>query len=93
MKIEVAMRSGAPRRGAQFRVRSVEPIVWVAVVSLVLPARADAYLDPGTGSLVIQAIIGVLLALRLTSKIWWRRSKRLLQRIFRPGSTPTTPGE
>ena len=35
--------------------------------------RAHAYLDPGTGSLIVQAIIGVFLATALTAKLWWRR--------------------
>lgn len=35
--------------------------------------NAHAYLDPGTGSLIVQAIIGALLAMALTAKLWWRR--------------------
>lgn len=34
---------------------------------------AHAYLDPGTGSLILQAIIGAFLAMALTVKLWWRR--------------------
>ena len=32
-----------------------------------------AYLDPGTGSIILQAIIGVFLATAMTAKLWWRR--------------------
>jgi len=32
-----------------------------------------AYLDPGTGSIVLQFIIGGILGLALTLKIFWRR--------------------
>ena len=67
--------------------------MWVTVAVLASPTTAHAYIDPGTGSLIVQALIGAALALRLTSKIWWRRSKRLFLRIFRPSSVPDTPGE
>jgi len=32
-----------------------------------------AYLDPGTGSLVLQFIVGGILGIALTLKIFWRR--------------------
>jgi hypothetical protein len=36
---------------------------------------AHAYLDPGTGSLIIQAIVGVFLAGSMTFKLWYYRVK------------------
>lgn len=46
------------------------------------PANAHAYLDPGTGSYVLQllaaAIFGILLAIRL----FWSRIKSFLRRLF-----------
>jgi hypothetical protein len=36
---------------------------------------AYAYLDPGTGSVVIQALMGVLVGLVITLKIYWSRLK------------------
>jgi hypothetical protein len=32
-----------------------------------------AYLDPGTGSFILQAIVGVVLGAMLTLKMYWRR--------------------
>lgn len=35
------------------------------------------YLDPGTGSLVIQLVLGALLAVGLVVRIFWRKIKAL----------------
>jgi len=84
MRNQIGQRDSGP---------GAEPFLWVAAIVLALPASAHAYLDPGTGSLIIQAIIGFILALRLTSKIWYRRTKRFFLSIFRPNSTPSNSGE
>ena len=31
------------------------------------------YLDPGSGSVILQAIVGGFAALAVTGKLWWRR--------------------
>lgn len=47
---------------------------------LALPATAQAYLDPSTGSLIISAIVGLLATIGLTIKTWWYRLKALFRR-------------
>jgi hypothetical protein len=47
--------------------------VTTLLVSVSLPAYA--YIDPGTGSLIIQAIIGAVAAIGVTIKIFWHRLK------------------
>jgi hypothetical protein len=42
-----------------------------------------AYIDPGTGSLMLQALAGGAAAVAVFGKIYWRRVKSLL-RIGRP---------
>jgi len=44
-----------------------------AAALLLMPAPAFAYLDAGTGSLILQAIIGGALAAAFTIKMYWRR--------------------
>ena len=45
-----------------------------AVLGLVtLPAHA--YLDPGSGSLIIQSVIGALAAIGVTMKLYWHKIK------------------
>ena len=41
-------------------------------------ANAHAYLDPGTGSAILQGILGALAALAVALKLYWHRFLRLL---------------
>lgn len=43
--------------------------LWFFLLSL----PAQAYLDPGTGSMVLQMIIGGVLAVGYTVKVYWKR--------------------
>lgn len=47
------------------------------------------YLDPGSGSLIVQAIIGAVAAAGLTVKIFWHRILRALglKKSPKPGTT------
>lgn len=47
---------------------------------LALPATAQAYLDPSTGSLIISAIVGLLATIGLAVKTWWYKLKALFRR-------------
>jgi hypothetical protein len=40
------------------------------------------YLDPGTGSLLLQAIVGGVAAAAVTARLYWRR----ITRVFRRGA-------
>jgi len=42
---------------------------------------AYAYLDPGTGSVIIQALIGVIAGVLITLKIYWYKLKEKLSRM------------
>jgi len=48
-------------------------IITFATGYLLLPTRADAYLDPGTGSFIFQAILGSLVVIGVTVKLFWNR--------------------
>ena len=52
---------------------------------LVSLPTANAYVDPGTGSFVFQAIVGGILAVGLAIKMFWRR---IVTFVSRRGSTP-----
>jgi hypothetical protein len=38
-----------------------------------------AYLDPGTGSMLVQLLVGGVAAVAVTAKFYWRRLLRLLR--------------
>lgn len=40
------------------------------------------YIDPGSGSIIIQAIIGALIGVGITVKIYWVKLKLRLSSIF-----------
>jgi hypothetical protein len=54
-------------------------ILFVAFSLLWIPV-ANAYIDPGTGSFVFQAAIGVLLAAAVAIKVFWKKVVRFVTR-------------
>lgn len=51
-------------------------IVWVTI----FPSEAFAYLDPGTGSLVVQSVIAALAAVGYGLRLYWGRIRVWLKR-------------
>ena len=45
------------------------------------PVSAYAYLDPGTGSIILQAILGGIAAGFMTISIWWHKFKLLISKL------------
>ena len=41
-------------------------------------SSAHAYLDPGTGSIIVQALIGFLAAVAVALKLYWHKFLRFL---------------
>lgn len=56
-----------------------------------------AYLDPGSGSILLQALLGGVAAVAITGKLWWARLLQILH-IRQPEDTapeepaPDEPG-
>jgi hypothetical protein len=51
-----------------------------------------AYLDPGSGSVILQGLLGGLAAVAVTFKLWWKRLTGIFRRRERdepePAETP-----
>jgi hypothetical protein len=47
-----------------------------------------AYLDPGSGSVILQGLLGGLAAVAVTFKLWWKRLTGLFRRDKEPAETP-----
>lgn len=43
---------------------------------------AYAYIDPGSGSVIIQGLIGALVGVGITIKVYWARIKMALETKF-----------
>ena len=41
-------------------------------------SNAYAYLDPGTGVIILQAIVGVLVGVGITLRVYWTKIKYIL---------------
>ena len=62
-------------------------VVLLALLSVASPAYA--YLDPGTGSMLVSAVIGVAAAVGLALKMFWYR----VVGLFRGKKGGTPPGD
>jgi len=47
----------------------------VFLLGTLVSSEAYAYIDPGSGSLIIQMLIGALVGVGITIKIYWNRLK------------------
>ncbi len=63
-------------------------IAFVLVACLAVARPAYAYLDPGTGSMLLSAVVGVAAAVGLAVKMFWYR----LIGLFRGRSRGGRPG-
>lgn len=53
-------------------------LVVVSCVALMAPMNAHAYLDPGTGSILLQGLIAAVAGVFITGKLYWARIKSML---------------
>ena len=47
---------------------------------LLLEAQVDAYLDPGSGSMLLQILLGGFAAIGVVAKLYWHRVTSLFRR-------------
>ena len=62
-------------------------VAFVLCAFALWPAESFAYIDPGTGSILIQGIIGAIAAIGVTLKLYWHR----IVAYFRRESTEDSP--
>ena len=55
------------------RGRVLRVVCFLTLVSILAPRRAHAYVDPSTGSIVIQVLVAGALGAAFTVKQWWGR--------------------
>jgi len=54
-------------------------VLATAAVAVAVPGTAFAYLDPGTGSMILQGVFGALLAAGVALGLFWERVKKLFK--------------
>ena len=57
-------------------------LIVIILGNIVFPQRAHAYIDPGTGSLIIQLLIGTLVGGLVAVKMYWHRINRYIKKVF-----------
>ncbi|MCY4587424.1 MAG: hypothetical protein OXB98_15410 [Bryobacterales bacterium] len=60
-------------------------VLLLAAPLLLFPREAHAYLDPGSGSLIVQALVAAFFALSLAIKAYWRKIKLFVGGFFLTG--------
>jgi tellurite resistance protein TehA-like permease len=53
---------------------------FLALILFLFPAKAHAYLDPGTGSYIIQIAIATFVGALFAIRLFWRRIKAFFKR-------------
>lgn len=62
--------------------RPARVLLLLTLLLLALPSVAHAYLDPGTGSYVVQLLIGGVLGGVFALGVFWRRVLAFFKRLF-----------
>jgi hypothetical protein len=54
--------------------------LFIFYLSFLFAFEAHAYIDPGSGSIIIQAIIGVIATVGTTATIYWKKIKNFFKK-------------
>ena len=62
--------------------RLAAKLLVLAASFVFVPKPVYAYIDPGTGSLVIQAVLAAVLTIGATVKVFWHQIKEKYRKLF-----------
>ena len=57
---------------------SIVSVSILFIITFFVAPPAHAYLDPGTGSAILQGVLGAIAAIAVVTKLYWYRILRLL---------------
>ena len=57
-------------------------LFYIFTLYILLNTDAYAYLDPGSGSMILQAILGFIAAALATVSYYWEKVKTFLSKLF-----------
>ena len=69
---------------------NIQRAIVVLILFLALTGPAYAYIDPSSGSMILQGVIAAIAAIAVTAKLWWHRLLVLLG-IRKRGSRGNPP--
>ena len=62
--------------------RSTELAIFAAAIYFLIPQKAFAYIDPGTGSYVIQVITAAFIGFLFSIKMFWNNIKVYFSKLL-----------
>ncbi|WP_152908982.1 hypothetical protein [Thermincola ferriacetica] len=62
-----------------------ELVFWSVIFMLATPKNAYAYIDPGTGSYMLQVLAGIVIGALIAIKTFWKSLKSFVPNIFNKG--------
>lgn len=71
-----------PHRGKREGAHILALVITMTILS---PRTSHAYLDPGTGSLILQVLAGAFFAGAMTFRLWWAKLKGFVSGVIHPG--------
>ena len=63
-------------------------MIMAIIVNLLFIKSAYAYLDPGTGSILLQGLIAAVAGVTITGKLYWSRLKVMFSRKTKKHGEP-----
>lgn len=55
---------------------------YILIILILFPSKSFAYLDPGTGSIILQALIGLIASFFTAFYIFWNKVKLYIKKIY-----------
>jgi hypothetical protein len=88
---DVGDLSGCLRGGLSMKRNILSAPMYAAMVLslLAFPQQAYAYLDPGTGSYILQLTLAALFGAIYAVKLYWRRISKLVRKHLKRGDMET----
>lgn len=56
--------------------------IWIVLICYFMPIESYAYLDPGSGSVALQILLGFLLAATYSIKLYWSKVTEFFSRLL-----------
>ena len=63
--------------------QKINVIVFLILFCFVFPTDSYAYIDPGSGSIILQAIIAAIAGAGTAVTIYWKKVKLFFSKIFK----------
>ena len=84
LKIFLEINSSRIRKEMNsMKMDSFSLLMVVILVCVFFVKNSYAYLDPGTGSYVIQVLIGILMGGIITIKFYWKSIRSVIKKLFK----------